>query len=353
LSPARWVVALVVVAGTLASGPAPARTPAGAAKPIVTCEGCWPTAFSFTPDGKHLFYLERYSGEIHRVDMKSRANRVWGSVGPVNAEGERGALGIALDPAWKAGRRSKRTRWVYVFYSHEDPFENRVVRVRKRLNRRGLTSRHLASIPFDPDAIPEHAGGPLAFGPDGNLYILTGDQTEQARAQDVTDLAGKTLRLQPDGGIPPDNPYGAVYSYGHRNAFGLAFDPLTGRLWETENGPQCDDELNIIQAGENYGWGGASECPDTSSQGPSPTQPAHQWTPPIAPTGMAFEATGDLLVGAYATSQILRLTLDAERDAIVTEAAIYTHERGVLALVLHPDGRVYFSESEGIYLLKP
>jgi glucose/arabinose dehydrogenase len=183
-----------------------------------------------------------------------------------------------------------------------------------------------------------------------------------SRAQEKGNLAGKVLRLEQNGGRPGDNPIGGskAFSYGHRNSFGFAFDPMTGNLWQTENGPDCDDEVNLILPGHNYGWGGASECPDISESGPNPEQPKLKFNPVVALTGAAFcvncglgpEVEGDLLIGSYIGGKIRNLTLNPARDGIAEQGNLYDHGSFVLAVEAAPDGRVFFSDRNGIYRLR-
>ena len=142
-----------------------------------------------------------------------------------------------------------------------------------------------------------HNGGDLVFGGDGKLYVAVGEVHEAERAQDPDDLGGKILRLNPDGSTPSDGPFGpenAAYSMGHRNSFGLCVDPSTGDLWETENGPGSDDEVNRIEPGGNYGW------PDQLGPGGEPAfiDPVLDFPEVIVPTGCAVWQ-GDLYFGAY------------------------------------------------------
>ena len=361
----RVVAALLAVAIAAAAAPARGSDEAAlvGARPIVTCSGCWPAAFDFTPNGKQIFYLERFSGEIHRFTLKNGADVVWGSVGPVDGDGERGALGIAVDPKWDSGKKRTRwkRRWIYVFYTNASPLENRVDRLRRARRSDAIRRERLVTISID--AGTNHNAGPMRFGPDRKLYVVTGDQAEPARSQDLADPAGKVLRLGRNGGRPDDNPIpgSTAFSFGHRNSFGLAFDPVTGSLWQTENGPQCDDEVNLVVPGGNYGWGSGSTCPNTSTQGPSPRGPELEWTPPVVPTGAAFcvgcglgaGLEGDLLVGDFSAGGIRNLDLDAERDDVTGESTAYDHSSGVLALARRPNGLVYFSDRDGIHLLTP
>jgi glucose/arabinose dehydrogenase len=370
----RRVLALIV-SGSLLVGIPPlgdgAAQAAVGATLVVPCQpagdDCWPAAFTFTPNGKQVFYLERFTGEIHRVTLATGADRLWGDVGDPAGGSEQGALGIAVDPRWnrkaktrKARRRRARNRWVYVFFTQEAPLENRIVRMRRRLGGPGFITDHLLSIHINTGT--NHNGGPIHFGPDRKLYVATGEQAEPDRAQDPGDPAGKVLRLNRDGTRPGDNPIpgSLALSFGHRNSFGIGFDPLTGRLWQSENGPSCDDETNLILAGGNYGWGGGSTCPDTSTEGPSPIQPETQYTPVIVPTGVAFcdgcglgpDVEGDLLLGVYGDgTEIRNLSLDGERDDVVGEGLLYDHSSGVLAVERRPNGQVFFSDDTGIYRL--
>lgn len=309
---------------------------------------CWPTAFDVAPDGR-IFYVERFTGQVRTHDPRTGTDRLWGRVRGVATAGEQGLLGLALDPGWPD------RRWVYVSYTRAEPLRNLVVRLRRRTDGT-LERRVLASIP----AATFHNGGAMAFGPDGLLYVVTGDAGDPWRSQDTSSPAGKVLRMTRWGGVPRDNPFGnRVYSYGHRNSFGLAFDPRTGRLWQTENGPECNDEVNRIRRGRNFGWGPRSSCPDTNASGPDPVPPAWLYRTVIAPTGAAFcqrcglgsGTDGALLVGAWIDGRIRRLTLTPDRLGIRASAVLYDHPSGVLALRARPDGPVLFSAPEGIYRL--
>jgi glucose/arabinose dehydrogenase len=372
--PTRRAIALAVAAALLVGvpplGDRPARAAVGATR-VVPCQppgdDCWPAAFTFTPDGKQLFYLERFTGEVHRVKLANGADHLWGDVGDPVGGSEQGALGIAVDPRWnrkaktrKARRRRARHRWVYVFVTQDTPLENRILRMRRRPGRPGFVTDHLLSIPINTGT--NHNGGPIHVGPDRKLYVATGEQAEPDRAQNPGDPAGKVLRLNRDGSRPSDNPIpgSPALSVGHRNSFGIGFDPLTNRLWQSENGPDCDDEVNLIFPGGNYGWGGGSSCPDTSTEGPAPIQPETQYTPTIVPTGLAFcvgcglgpDVEGDLLLGVYGDgSEIRDLSLDGERDDVVAETLLYDHPSGVLAVERRPNGQVFFSDDTGIYRL--
>lgn len=319
---------------------------------VVPCGGgdCWPAAFAFTPDGRRIFYAKRFTGEIRVFDLQTRRDRRWHRIRGMATAGEQGLLGLALDPAWPAQRR------VFAYYTHASPLRNRIVRIAKD---GGSTRRRvLARIP----ANSFHNGGVIQFGPDGKLYAVTGDAGTPASSQRRRNLAGKVLRMNRDGSRPGNNPFSRsrAWSFGHRNSFGLAFDPGTERLWQTENGPECDDEVNRIRRGRNYGWGPGSTCPGTSTAGPNPVQPALRFNPVVAPTGAAFcrdcrlgpRVRGNLLVGAWNDGRIRRLVLNGNRTGVRGRRLLFTNPRGVLAMEAAPNGRVYFSDPTGIYRLR-
>jgi glucose/arabinose dehydrogenase len=345
LAAAATLLILTPIGGAPASAVGKQRV-AACKKP----QACWITAFAFTPAGDEIFYVERFSGEIRRVVLATGEDSRWAKLKDVGGVGEQGLLGIALDPDWEAGEER-----VFVYYTERRPERNRIVRLSKEGGR--LQRAKLATIP----ATTYHDGGVLHFGPDGKLYAVTGDAGVPGRSQVQGNLAGKILRLEENGGRPGDNPIpkSKAFSTGHRNSFGFTFDPQTGRLWQTENGPTCDDEINLVFPGRNYGWGGRSDCPDTTETGPNPVEPALRINPMIAPTGAAFcqdcglgpDVDGDLLVGTYLTRQILHLSLNADRNGVVDRKTLVKHGRAVLALEAGLDGAVYFSDLRGIYRL--
>lgn len=349
----RRLLALALTATALvALQPVEPASAVGRAR-VVKCKkprACWITAFAFTPDGDELFYVERFSGEIRRVVLATGSDTRWAKIRGVAGVGEQGVLGIALDTGWESGQEQ-----VFVSYTERSPLRNRIVRLSKGGGK--LQRKVLITIP----ANTFHVAGPIHFGPDARLYAVTGDAGAPSRSQRIRNPAGKVLRMDEDGSRPPDNPFarGRAFSIGHRNSFGFAFDPQTGRLWQTENGPTCDDEVNLVLPGRNYGWGPASACPRTSESGPNPVQPEVRINPLTAPTGAAFcdgcdlvaEVDGDLLYGTYLTRKIHALDLNADRDRVTGRRVLLSHPRAVLAVEAAPDGRVYFSDPRAIYRL--
>jgi glucose/arabinose dehydrogenase len=350
-------IAVLLAASFLAAVPPLSGGPAGAVgkQRVVRCKKpklCWITAFAFTPAGDEIFYVERFSGEVRRRSLDGGQDTRFAKIKDVAGVGEQGVLGIALDPDWESGPDQER---VFVYYTERHPERNRIVLLHRGTG--GLDRNVLATIP----ATTNHDGGALHFGPDGKLYAVTGDAGVPGRSQQVANPAGKVLRMEEDGSRPSDNPFGKgkAFSIGHRNSFGFAFDPQNGQLWQSENGPTCDDEINLIRPGRNYGWGAGSLCPGTSESGPNPVQPALKFNPLVAPTGMAFcdgcglgaGVEGDLLVGTYLRRVIYALDLNGGRDGIAGRSTLAHHKRAVLAVEAAPDGRVYFSDQRGIYRL--
>ncbi len=203
-----------------------------------------PWEITFLPDGR-LLITER-SGSLVLIDADSERIPIVG----VLEQGESGLLGLALHPEFDQNG----LLYIYMTYQGAGSLLNRVERY--QFDGKVLSDRMVIidQIPGDVN----HDGGRIEFGPDGLLYITTGDASYGPNAQDINSLAGKILRLHDDGTIPADNPFGnAVYSYGHRNPQGLAWDEQ-GQLWSTEHGPSGlgsgYDELNLIEIGGNYGW---------------------------------------------------------------------------------------------------
>ncbi len=227
-----------------------------------------PWGLSQLPDGAVL-YARRDAFDIVRLDPATGAKTSIGRVpGTQGTDGEGGVMGIAVAATFDADP------WVYIM--HTSPTDNRVVRMRYT---GGVLTGSPQVLISGIARNKFHNGGRLRFGPDGKLYVATGDGQNGEWAQDRANLAGKVLRINPDGTVPSDNPFGnAVWSYGHRNPQGLAFDSQ-GRLWEQEFGNSVMDETNLIVRGGNYGW---PRCEGTTGSCAEPGFVAPQRTYPVA-----------------------------------------------------------------------
>src|SRR3989442_10972213 len=211
-----------------------------------------PWSIAFANDGR-IFFTER-NGNLRLIDMDGKL--VEDPVGKINvaAIGEGGLLGIALDPNFE------KNHFIYVYYTYLDFLKlyNKVSRFTEQDNKISDEQVILDKIP----ASSIHDGGRIKFGPDKRLYIGVGDASDRDSAQDTNILSGKILRINPNGSIPSDNPFpnSPVYSYGNRNPQGIDWDPITGKLVETEHGPSGEmvvsahDDINVHDAGLNYAW---------------------------------------------------------------------------------------------------
>ncbi len=210
-----------------------------------------PWSMDFAPDGR-AFVTER-PGRIRTIRNGALDPQPWATLDVAHV-GEGGLLGLVVGPDFA------RTKFVYVYHTYQQDGKlwNRVLRMVERSGRGQVDRVLLDRIP----GAQVHDGGRIKFGPDGKLYITTGDSRQPSLAQDRTSLAGKILRINPDGTIPSDNPFpnSVVYSFGNRNGQGIAWHPDTKTMFESEHGPPgefglcCHDELNIIEPGKNYGW---------------------------------------------------------------------------------------------------
>jgi glucose/arabinose dehydrogenase len=199
-----------------------------------------------------------------------------------------------------------------------------------------------------------HYSGRLQFGSDGTLYITSGDRMRFDPAQDRSSNIGKIVRINRDGSIPPDNPFASsarpdIWSIGHRNVLGIAFEPGTGRLWANEMGPKGGDEVNLIARGVNYGWPSVSEgvnyndaaIPKHATR-PELTPPVRSWTPVISPSGLLFYSgtlfkdwRGNAIMGGLSSQALIRLHLDG---AQVADAEVISMGKRIRDVIEAQDG---------------
>lgn len=307
--------------------PTPSRTRAvlGTPRDLVTGLDV-PWAIAFLPDGNALV-TERDSARLLRVTPQGKVSVV-GRVPGVQPAGEGGLLGVAVSPTFS------RDRFVYLYFTAAD--DNRLVRFRYD----GTLSDPRPLLTGAPKA-GNHNGGRIAFGPDGFLYIGTGESGVPDLAQDRASLGGKILRVTADGRPAPGNPFGSpVYSYGHRNVQGLAWDD-DGRLFATEFGQNTFDEVNRIRAGRNYGW------PVVEGVGRDSrfTDPLLTWsTDQASPSGLAY-AGGSLWAAALRGQRLWQIPLAADGTVGRPVAHLEGRFGRLRAVARAPDGSLWVSTS--------
>ena len=316
-----------------------------------------PWTIRFAPDGR-MFFTER-PGRVRVIENGKLRQEPFAVIIEVEPSGENGLMGMVLHPDFTTNH------YIYLAYAYsaKNGKEVRVARYREN----GETLVEPKTIIEGIDAARFHAGTRLGFGPDdGKLYITTGDATKQKRAQRLDSLNGKTLRLNDDGTIPQDNPFVGkknarpeIWTYGHRNAQGMDWQPGTNLMFQTEHGPTIidgvslfgkrtgGDEVNIVEKGKNYGWAKISH--EMTREGME--TPLVEYSPAIAPasgmfyTGEMFpEFKGNFFIGALKGKAIIRLVLDGRK--IVSQERLLEKEYGRIREVAQsPDGAIYFSTS--------
>jgi len=289
-----------------------------------------PWGASFHPETGNLYVTER-PGRVVRATGDDR-----GAVRTLQdtaAFGEGGLLGFAFDPA------DPRDAYAYQTYSGEGGLTNRVLRLD--------TEREFAVDAVVLDDIPAntvHNGGRIAFGPDGALWVTTGDAGEPSAAQSRDSLAGKVLRVTREGEPAADNPFDSpVYTYGHRNPQGLTF--VGGSVYAVEHGPDEADELNRLEPGGNYGWPAVTG----KNGGDEYVDPLVTWAPSIGPGGLAYYTgaierwQNSFFVGALTGTHLRQVTLDA--DDVVGQNTLYGDLGRLRTTFTGPDDHLYFTTS--------
>lgn len=355
---------LVCLIGMLACGQLPAEKRAGeteksvdgntnnnAAFRVETVVGglTVPWSIVWAPDGRMIF-TERV-GRVRVMENGKLRPQPLFTVPDVEPTGESGLMSVVLHPQFATNH------WLYLSYAYKG--DGQRVRVARYIETdQGLTDRTviIENIP----AAQFHAGCRLRFGPDGKLYITTGDATQRELAQRLDSLAGKTLRLNDDGSVPSDNPFVGqsnvrpeIWSYGHRNSQGLDWQTGTNLMFQTEHGPSGfdgpggGDEVNIVEKGKNYGW----PIIHHRATAPGMEAPLLEYTPAVAPAsgmfyrGTAFrQFTGNFFFGCLRGERIIRVVLDGRR--VVSQENLLENKYGRIRDVAEgPDGDIYFSTS--------
>lgn len=338
------------------------------AEKLATLEFPW--GMALLPDGRVL--VTEKPGRL-RIFSNGRLSAPIKNLPAISYQGDSdqgGLMDVALDPDFARNRR------IYLSYSEAaaqsqdlaetgDPRVNRKVDLKQELRggavaRATLDGEQLRDVQVIWRQVPKtigrgHFGHRLVFGADGMLYITSGDRMRFEPAQSLMSNLGKVVRIHPDGALPKDNPYagkqdagGDIWSVGHRNMLAAAMDPATRQLWVWEMGPLGGDEMNLVQAGKNYGWPAVSNGDnyDNSHIPDHPSRkefeaPVRTWTPVISPSGASFYQgslfpwRGDALVGGLTSQGLVRLTV---RDGRIQNEERIHLQRRVRDVLEGPDG---------------
>jgi aldose sugar dehydrogenase len=312
-----------------------------------------PWGMVFLPDGD-ILVTER-PGRVRLVrDGELAPDPVEGAP-TVQATGQGGLLDIALHPDFQSNG------WIYLAYSKAVQGGITTAVARARWSDDRLQSLEDVFVADAAGGSGQHFGGRIVFDPEGLLYLTVGERGMQEPAQDLSNHVGTTLRLRDDGSAPEDNPFvgqeGArdeIFTYGNRNAQGMAVHPETGDVWQNEHGPRGGDQLNRLVAGANYGWPDynfGNHYDGTPIPDPTPgsgvTLPVLHWTPSIAPSGMAFYTgdrfpawRGSVFNGALVQRHLRRVALDGN-EAVHQEELLVEYGARIRSVHDGPDGYLY------------
>ncbi len=307
-----------------------------------------PWAMAFTADNR-LLVTER-NGSLRQIVDGKLIEKPLRKIEDVEASGEAGLMGLTLDPDYE------NNAFLYISYAYENDGDMKVKVVRFKDNGDNLSDEKIIfdNIP----AMTYHAGCRIKFGPDGKLYVTTGDAGERDYVQNKESLYGKILRINSDGSIPEDNPFpeNPVWSYGHRNPQGIAWHPVNNVMFSTDHGPSGfdgpggGDELNAVIKGGNYGWPLVSH----KDNKPGLEAPLLVYTPAVAPAAcMVYTSDvfpqfrNNLFFACLRGSTIMRVQLDDEDPAKVISADKLEGANfgRIREIIQGPDGNIYFSTS--------
>lgn len=353
-----FCVLTLLTGATLASAQAPrSPTPSPVDAPVrvsTLAKGLeHPWGLAFLPTGGML--VSERPGRLRIVEPDGRVREPLAGVPQVLARGQGGLLDVALSPDFQ------QDRLVYLSYAEPGEGGAGTAVARGRLGAAALEDVAVIWRQTPKVQGPNHWGSRLAFARDGTLFVTLGDRFNYRQlAQDLATTLGKVVRINPDGSIPPDNPFvgrqGArpeIWSYGHRNEQAAALHPQTGELWTVMHGARGGDELNLVQAGKNYGWpvitygvdySGATIGVGTAQAGME--QPVYYWDPVIAPSGAVFYTgdlfpawQGSLFIGSLRPGGLVRLTMQNGR--VVREERYLPDVGRVRNVRQGPDGALY------------
>jgi glucose/arabinose dehydrogenase len=343
---------------------APAQSTNVSIEAEVVAEGLsHPWAIAFLPDGRML--VTERAGRLRVITRAGAVSAPVAGLPEVDARGQGGLLDVVLGPSFASDR--------LIYWSYAEPRGDGANGTSVARGRLSEDAARVENVEVIFQQLPSwqsrgHFGSNLVFDREGHLFVALGDRQQnepRELAQDNSTLLGKVVRLNPDGTAPGDNPfvgqanvYAEIWSYGHRNVQGAALHPETGALWTIEHGPRGGDELNLTQAGRNYGWpiisygveyrGGPVNGGIAAREGLE--QPNYYWDPVIAPgdmefyTGDLFPWRGDLLIAALKTEQLVRLRLDGDR--VVAEERFDLGVGRIRDVAQAPDGALWIVTDE-------
>ncbi|MEW8625121.1 MAG: PQQ-dependent sugar dehydrogenase [Candidatus Thiodiazotropha sp.] len=327
---------------------------------IVTDQLAHPWSMVFLPGGAML--ITEKNGTLRYLDAAGNLDPMpIQGLPDIRSHGQGGLLDVTLHPQFE------NNRYIYIAYAERTGNRYGTTVMRGKLKNHTFEETEVIFRLSNKTKSRHHFGSRLVFDNQGYLFITLGDRGDKPRAQDLSDHAGSLIRLHDDGRVPQDNPFidhdnarPEIYSYGHRNIQGAALHPSSGSLWIHEHGPQGGDEINIPQAGLNYGWPiitygvnyviGTKIGEGTHKAGME--QPVHTWVPSIAPSGMTFYTgepfplwKGNLFVGSLKFQQLVRL--EVENNKIRHEERLLTDKLGRIRDVRQgPDGLLYLLTDE-------
>jgi len=333
------VIAIILVLFPTTPVPLPSPAEINATRiEVVASQLQVPWAIDFADDGR-IFFTERV-GRVRVIDSGMLIDEPVFSTEAAKI-GEAGMLGLALDPNFSVNH------FLYIYYTYVEDGDlwNRVARLKEESNKASDLTVLIDRIP----AAGIHDGGRIKFGPDEKLYITTGEAANSDLSQDLSSLAGKILRINPDGSIPDDNPFpnSPVYSYGHRNPQGLAWHPATNELYSTEHGPTGNDEINIIKAGGNYGWP-IEQCSESKFEEYIDAIVCYQVT--VAPSGATFYSSDKLpyknnLFFATLRGEHVEQVIFDDAGNVISQKNFLEGFGRIRDVVEGPDGYLYITTS--------
>ena len=331
-----------------------------------------PWGMSFL-SANHLLVTER-NGAVRLVEIgidsvRGRVSRL-NNVPDVLAKGQGGMLDVAVSPNYK------KDGWIYFTYVKEVKGQGATVLSRAKLVARAFSNWQELLVTKSTTQESRHFGSRITFDEHGHVFFAVGDRGVRKNSQDLSNHAGSILRLNLDGSVPEDNPFSKnkqllpeVWSYGHRNTQGLAYDAENERLWSIEHGPRGGDEINLIHSGANYGWpiisygkeywGPIAVGEGTHRKGME--QPVKVYIPSIAPGSLLLYSgnalpgwKGNLLSGALKLHHINRIVLSKQGEVLKEERLLEDLDERIRALAQSPQGWLYFSTDSGkIFRLRP